>query len=315
MVSAEDRTDGFIGRYEIELGHTESKYNIICCIFVLPKLISMHTREEKVAAFGRLLDIMDALREKCPWNAEQTFDSIRRLTEEEVYELSDAILSGDRQATAKEIGDLLYHMVFYARIGQEEGAFDIADSIQKICDKMVFRHPHVFGPDAGKPTSAKEIADTWELVKAKEKDGNKTIMGGIPKAMPALLKALSMQEKARGCGFDWEKKEDVWAKVQEEVAEVSEAVGKVTAGPDSSSAVVAASDAVEMEFGDLLFAVINAARLYGVDPEAALNRSAEKFRRRFTYVETKTLESGRRLQDMTLAQMDLLWDQAKSVGL
>ncbi|MBP5484234.1 MAG: nucleoside triphosphate pyrophosphohydrolase [Bacteroidales bacterium] len=275
----------------------------------------MHTREEKVAAFGRLLDIMDALREKCPWNAEQTFDSIRRLTEEEVYELSDAILSGDRQATAKEIGDLLYHMVFYARIGQEEGAFDIADSIQKICDKMVFRHPHVFGPDAGKPTSAKEIADTWELVKAKEKDGNKTIMGGIPKAMPALLKALSMQEKARGCGFDWEKKEDVWAKVQEEVAEVSEAVGKVTAGPDSSSAVVAASDAVEMEFGDLLFAVINAARLYGVDPEAALNRSAEKFRRRFTYVETKTLESGRRLQDMTLAQMDLLWDQAKSVGL
>jgi len=263
----------------------------------------MHTREEKVAAFGRLLDIMDALREKCPWNAEQTFDSIRRLTEEEVYELSDAILSGDRQATAKEIGDLLYHMVFYARIGQEEGAFDIADSIQKICDKMVFRHPHVFGPEAGKPTSAKEIADTWELVKAKEKDGNKTIMGGIPKAMPALLKALAMQEKARGCGFDWEKKEDVWAKVQEEVAEVSEAVGKDSAAD------------VEMEFGDLLFAVINAARLYGVDPEAALNRSAEKFRRRFTYVETKTLESGRRLQDMTLAQMDLLWDQAKEAGL
>ena len=256
-----------------------------------------------MAAFGRLLDIMDALREKCPWNAEQTFDSIRRLTEEEVYELSDAILSGDRQATAKEIGDLLYHMVFYARIGQEEGAFDIADSIQKICDKMVFRHPHVFGPEAGKPTSAKEIADTWELVKAKEKDGNKTIMGGIPKAMPALLKALAMQEKARGCGFDWEKKEDVWAKVQEEVAEVSEAVGKDSAAD------------VEMEFGDLLFAVINAARLYGVDPEAALNRSAEKFRRRFTYVETKTLESGRRLQDMTLAQMDLLWDQAKEAGL
>ncbi len=169
----------------------------------------MHTREEKLAAFGRLLDIMDALRVKCPWNAAQTMDSIRPMTEEEVYELSDTILEGDRQGTAKEIGDLLYHMVFYARIGQEEGAFDIADSIGKVCDKMVFRHPHVFGPEAGKPTSAKEIADTWELVKAKEKDGNKTVMGGIPKAMPAVLKALSMQEKARGCGFDWEKKEDL----------------------------------------------------------------------------------------------------------
>ena len=160
----------------------------------------MHTKEEKLAAFGRLLDIMDALREKCPWNAAQTFDSIRRLTEEEVYELSDTIMEGDRQATAKEIGDLLYHMVFYARIGQEEGAFDIADSLNRICDKMVFRHPHVFGPEAGKATTAKEIADTWELVKAREKGGNKRVMDGIPKAMPALVKALAMQEKARGCG-------------------------------------------------------------------------------------------------------------------
>ena len=166
---------------------------------------------------------MDTLREKCPWNAEQTFDSIRRLTEEEVYELSETILEGDRPGTAKEIGDLLYHMVFYARIGQEEGAFDIADSINKVCDKMVFRHPHVFGPEAGKETSAKEIADTWELVKAKEKGGNKRVMAGIPKAMPAMLKALSMQEKARGCGFDWEKKEDVWDKVKEECSEVSAA--------------------------------------------------------------------------------------------
>ena len=201
---------------------------------------SMHTREEKLAAFGRLLDIMDALREKCPWNAAQTMETIRPMTEEEVYELSDTILEKDRQGTAKEIGDLLYHMVFYARIGEEEGAFDIADSMNKVCDKMVFRHPHVFGPEAGKATSAKEIADTWELVKAKEKDGNKTVMGGIPKAMPAMLKALSMQEKARGCGFDWEKKEDVWDKVQEEVTEVSEAVST--------------EDAIkrEMEFGDLL---------------------------------------------------------------
>ena len=259
----------------------------------------MHTREEKLAAFGRLLDIMDALREQCPWNAAQTMDSIRPMTEEEVYELSDTILEGDRQGTAKEIGDLLYHMVFYARIGQEEDAFDIADSMNKVCDKMVFRHPHVFGPEAGKATSAKEIADTWELVKAKEKGGNKTVMGGIPKAMPAILKALSMQEKARGCGFDWEKKEDVWAKVAEEYREVSQA-------PEEQ---------LEEEFGDLLFTVINAARLYGVDPEAALGRSCEKFRRRFNYVEAETLRSGRQLKDMTLAQMDRLWDQAKTKGL
>ena len=205
----------------------------------------MHTREEKTAAFGRLLDIMDKLREQCPWNAAQTMDTIRPMTEEEVYELSDTILEG---------------------------------------------HPHVFGPDAGKHTSAKEIADTWELVKAKEKDGNKTVMGGIPKAMPAMLKALSMQEKARGCGFDWEKREDVWAKVAEEYQEVSEA-----------------SEAHRAEeFGDLLFAVINAARLYDV---------CEKFRRRFTYVEQETLRSGRKLSDMTLAQMDALWDQAKAKGL
>ena len=208
----------------------------------------MHTREEKLAAFGRLLDIMDALREQCPWNAAQTMDSIRPMTEEEVYELSDTILEGDRQGTAKEIGDLLYHMVFYARIGQEEGAFDIADSMNKVCDKMVFRHPHVFGPEAGKQTSAKEIADTWELVKAKEKGGNKTVMGGIPKAMPAILKALSMQEKARGCGFDWEQKEDVWPKVQEEMGEAKDACEE----DDPKH--------MQEEFGDLLFAVVNVCR-------------------------------------------------------
>ena len=263
----------------------------------------MHTKAEKVAAFERLLDIMDALRAKCPWNAEQTIESIRPMTEEEVYELSDTILSGDRQGTAKEIGDLLYHMVFYAKIGEEEGAFDIADSIHKVCDKMVFRHSHVFGPEAGKATSAKEIADTWELVKAKEKGGNKTVMGGIPKAMPSMLKAVSMQEKARGCGFDWEKKEDVWDKVQEECSEVSAAV----ADGDQN--------AIDGEFGDLLFAVINAARLYGVDAEAALNRTAEKFRRRFNFVEAETLRQGRTLADMTLASMDALWDQAKALGL
>ena len=256
-----------------------------------------------MAAFGRLLDIMDTLREQCPWNAAQTFESIRPLTEEEVYELSDAILKGDRKGTAKEIGDLLYHMVFYARIGQEEGSFDIADSMDKVCDKMVFRHPHVFGPDAGKPTTAKEIADTWELVKAKEKDGNKTVMGGIPDSMPAILKALSMQEKARGCGFDWEKREDVWDKVKEELGEAMEACGE--------------DDKAHMteEFGDLMFAVINASRLYGIDPETALGGTCSKFRRRFTYLEENTLKKGRKLTDMTLAEMDAIWDEGKAKGL
>ena len=268
----------------------------------------MHTREEKIEAFGRLLDIMDALRERCPWNGEQTMESIRPMTEEEVYELSDTIIKGDRQDTAKEIGDLLYHMVFYARIGQEEGEFDIADCIEKICAKMVFRHPHVFRPDGtlvpeGEAPSAKEIADTWELVKAKEKDGSKTVMSGIPETMPAILKALSMQEKARGCGFDWEKREDVWDKVHEELGEVEEACGE--------------NDPVHMEeeFGDLMFATINAARLYGIDPEVALGSTCAKFRRRFTYLEENTLKKGRKLTDMTLAEMDAIWDEGKAKGL
>ena len=263
----------------------------------------MHTKEEKLAAFGALLDTMDALREKCPWNAAQTMETLRPMTEEEVYELSDAILRGDRRETAKEVGDLLYHLVFYARIGQEEGSFDIADSLRKVVDKMVFRHPHVFGPEAGRPTSAKEIADTWELVKAREKDGNKTVMSGIPDAMPAVLKALSMQEKARGCGFDWERREDVWDKVGEELDEVREACG------------VQDPALIQEEFGDLLFAVINAARLYGVDPEAALSGSCSKFRRRFTYLEEQTLKKGRRLSDLSLAQMDAIWDEGKAKGL
>ncbi len=280
---------------------SKDKHNLsyIC----MPKSLEMHTKEEKLEAFGRLLDIMDLLREKCPWNAAQTFDSIRPMTEEEVYELSETILEGDRQGTAKEIGDLLYHMVFYARIGQEEGAFDIADSINKVCDKMVFRHPHVFGPDAGKATTAKDIADTWELVKSKEKDGNKRVMSGIPKAMPSVLKALSMQEKARGCGFDWEEKEQVWDKVKEECTEVQDACS--TENPAK----------IEEEFGDLMFTVINAARLYGVDPEAALSKSAEKFRRRFTYLEEQTLRKGKSFDSLTMAQMDAIWDEAKAKGL
>ena len=230
----------------------------------------MNTREEKMAQFSRLLDIMDSLREKCPWNAEQTMESIRPLTEEEVYELSDAILKGDSDEVSKEVGDLFYHLVFYAKIGEEKGEFDVADCIRKVCDKMVFRHPHVFGAEAGKAMSAKEIADTWELVKAKEKDGNKTVMSGIPSSMPALLKAMSVQEKARGCGFDWQRREDVWDKVKEELTEAMEAA----AGDSREHALE--------EFGDLMFAVINAVRLYGFDPEAALGGACDKNRRRYT---------------------------------
>ena len=269
----------------------------------------MHTREEKIEAFGRLLDIMDAMREKCPWNAEQTMKSIRPMTEEEVYELSDEILKDNPAGIAKEIGDLLYHMVFYARIAQDEGEFDIADSIEKVCSKMIFRHPHVFNSDGSvrddcsDAPSAKEIADTWELVKAKEKDGNRTVMSGIPDSMPAILKAISMQEKARGCGFDWEKKEDVWAKVHEELGEAEEACGEM----DQAH--------MEEEFGDLLFAAINASRLYGIDPEAALSGSCSKFRRRFTYLEENTLKKGRSLKEMTLAEMDAIWDEGKAKGL
>ena len=273
----------------------------------------MHSREEKLQAFGRLLDIMDELREKCPWNAEQTMESIRPLTEEEVYELSDAIIKEDPPGVCKEIGDLLYHLVFYARIAQEQGQFDIADSLNKVCDKMVFRHPHVFGDEAGTPTTAKEIADTWELVKAKEKGGNKTVMSGIPDAMPALLKAMSMQEKARGCGFDWSRREDVWPKVAEELSEAREACAAL---PETAAAGAAAEKShIQEEFGDLLFAVINAARLYGVDAEAALNAACSKFRRRFGYVEAAILASGRTLADATLPDMDALWDEAKSKGL
>ncbi|MBO4742048.1 MAG: nucleoside triphosphate pyrophosphohydrolase [Bacteroidales bacterium] len=262
----------------------------------------MHSKEEKLAAFGRLIDVMDALREQCPWNAEQTMESIRPLTEEEVYELSDAIMKKDMPGVCKEIGDLMYHMIFYSVIAQEQDAFDIADSLDKVCDKMIFRHPHVFGPGAGTPTTAKEIADTWELVKAKEKGGNKTVMSGIPDAMPALLKAMSVQEKARGCGFDWQKPEDVWPKVQEELSEAREAC-------DTTSA------RMTEEFGDLLFAVINAARLYGVDSEAALSNACSKFRRRFNYVEQGILSQDRSLSEATLADMDALWDEAKAKGL
>ena len=263
----------------------------------------MSTREEQMQSFGRLLDVLDELREKCPWDRKQTNESLRPNTIEEVYELCDALIQNDKKNICKELGDVLLHVVFYAKIAEEKEEFDIADCLRKICDKMRFRHPHVFGDESGKTLSAKEIADTWELIKAKEKGGNKTVMGGIPQTMPALLKAMSMQEKARGCGFDWEEPRQVLDKVNEELLEVKEAI-------DEKS-----QNHMEEEFGDLMFSVINAARLHGIDPEKALNRCCDKFRRRFTYLEENTIKKGLNLKDMSLEDMDKIWNEAKSKGL
>ena len=272
----------------------------------------MHTKEEMTRQFSRLLDVMDRLREECPWNAAQTMESIRPLTIEEVYELSDAIVKEDSKATSKELGDLMYHIVFYARIAREKDDFDMADVLSGICEKMIFRHPHVFGEK--KVTTAKEIADTWELVKAKEKGGNRRIMDGIPEAMPPMLKAVSLQEKARGAGFDWEDPRQVWEKVKEEEGELqSEFDAFLSAKDDEVKA--AARDRAEQELGDFIFSIVNAARLYGFDPDKALNRTCAKFRRRFTWLEEQTIKKGLSLKDMSLSEMDAIWDEAKARGL
>ena len=232
---------------------------------------------------------MDRLRAECPWNRAQTIDSLRPMTVEEVYELSDAVMKKNEEELKKELGDVMLHIVFYSKIAEEQGKYDVADVLEKVCDKMVFRHPHVFGDV--KADDAETVSQNWEMMKTKEKGGNKRVLSGIPDAMPSVLKAHSMQDKARGVGFDWEKKEDVWAKVKED------------------------ADHSEEELGDFLFAVINAARLYGINPDTALNRACDKFRRRFTYLEEQTLRKGRSLHDMTLAEMDAIWDEGKAKGL
>lgn len=261
----------------------------------------MHTKEEKLAQFSRLLDIMDRLRAECPWNRAQTIDSLRPMTVEEVYELSDAVMKKDEEDLKKELGDVMLHIVFYSKIAEEQGKYDVADVLEKVCDKMVFRHPHVFGDV--KADDAETVSQNWEMMKTKEKGGNKRVLSGIPDAMPSVLKAHSMQDKARGVGFDWEKKEDVWAKVKEEMGEFEAELRKGD------------TDHSEEELGDFLFAVINAARLYGINPDTALNRACDKFRRRFTYLEEQTLRKGRSLHDMTLAEMDAIWDEGKAKGL
>jgi len=240
---------------------------------------------------------MDELREKCPWDREQTLESLRHLTIEETYELGDAILRKDLTELKKELGDLLLHIVFYAKIADEKGAFNMADVMESLCDKLIFRHPHVFGDVSVK--DAQNVAENWEALKLKEKGRKKRVLEGVPPSLPAMVKANRIQDKVRGVGFDWEIREQVWDKVKEEFAEFE---AEVKAGHH---------DDMEKEFGDLLFSLINAARLYKIDPEAALERTNMKFIRRFNYLEEQTLMKGKSLFDMSLAEMDVIWEEAK----
>jgi len=266
----------------------------------------MHSREEQLQAFGRLLDIMDDLREKCPWDRKQTFDSLRQNTIEETYELATAISRHDMNEISKELGDVLLHVVFYAKMGSETGDFDIADVCNRLCDKLIFRHPHVYGEEAAQ--NAEEVSKLWEQVKLKEKGGNKTVLGGIPDSLPSLVKAYRIQDKVANVGFDWKQREDVWEKVKEEIAEfeeelTSERVNELT------------NERVSEEFGDLMFALINAARLYKIKPDNALEQTNLKFIRRFNYIEQRAKEQRKDLKDMSLEEMDALWNEAKKNGL
>lgn len=258
----------------------------------------MHTKEEKLAAFGRMLDILDILREKCPWDAKQTNESLRPNTIEEVYELADALASDDNINIKKELGDVLLHVAFYSKIGEEKDSFDIADVCNALSDKLIFRHPHVFGDV--KADDEQTVLQNWEEIKLKEKGGNKTVLAGVPSAMPALIKANRIQEKARNVGFDWEEPAQVWDKVKEECLEVE---NEIKSGNSLN---------LEEEFGDLLFAVINAARLYGVNPENALEKTNRKFIRRFNYLEAKSHELGKTLKEMSLEEMEAIWEEAKT---
>lgn len=261
----------------------------------------MHTREEKLEAFGRFLDILDELREKCPWDRKQTNESLRSNTIEETYELCDALIKNDQEEICKELGDVLLHIGFYAKIGSEKGEFDIKNVCDKLCDKLIYRHPHIFG-DAN-VDSVDDVLTNWEELKLKEKGGNKHVLSGVPNALPALIKAYRIQDKARNIGFDWEVKEQVWEKVNEEFNELQDEVKVMN------------QDEMEKEFGDLFFSIINAARLYGINPENALERTNQKFIRRFNYLEDHTIKQGMNLKSMSLEEMDKLWDEAKAKGL
>lgn len=250
--------------------------------------------EDKKAAFERLLTIMDELRAQCPWDMKQTMESLRHLTIEEVYELGDAILDGDLEEVRKELGDIMLHMVFYAKIGSEKGAFDVADVLNGICEKLISRHPHIYGDV--KVADEEEVKANWEKLKLKE--GKKSVLEGVPRSLPAMVKAQRIQDKARGVGFDWDNADQVWEKVQEELAEFKYEADQNT-------------DKVEDEFGDLLFSLINYARFKGINPEDALERTNKKFISRFQYLETESQKDGKKLGEMTLEEMDMYWDKAK----
>lgn len=253
--------------------------------------------DKRLEATARLLEVMNTLRRECPWDREQTFDSLRSNTIEETYELADAILDHNMEGIKEELGDLLLHVVFYSKLGEEQGAFDFADVANALCDKLIYRHPHVYGDiHANTPD---EVKENWEALKLRKKKRKSGTLGGVPRSLPAMVKAYRVGEKAAATGFDWERREDVWAKVKEETAEVEAEINSKD------------HERLEGEFGDLFFAFINACRLYGVDPEAALERTNKKFIRRFNYMEEHAAAEGHMLHDMTLDQMEALWQQAK----
>lgn len=258
-----------------------------------------HSRQEQIEAFGHFLDILDELREKCPWDRKQTNESLRPNTIEETYELCDALIRNDQNDICKELGDVLLHVAFYAKIGSENEQFDIKDVCDRLCEKLIFRHPHVFGNV--KAESAGEVVKNWEELKLKEKDGNKTVLSGVPSALPSLIKAYRIQDKARNVGFDWEEREQVWEKVKEEIQEFQAEVAKMD------------KEKAEAEFGDVLFSLINAARLYKINPENALEHTNQKFIRRFNYLEEHTIRQGKNLHDLSLQEMDKYWEEAKAL--
>jgi len=266
-------------------------------------------REKEIKAFLRLLDIMDELREKCPWDKEQTMESLRSLTIEETYELSDSIMDGDDFNISKELGDIMLHIVFYAKIGSEKGTFDIADVMERISDKLVYRHPHVFATT--RVNGTKDVIENWESLKSTEKHGNKSLLSGVPKSLPSLVKAYRIQDKARAVGFDWDIREQVWDKVKEELDEFEHEM-KASENLGEKVKETIATKRAEEEFGDLLFSLVNAARLYKINPDTALELTNRKFIKRFNYLEENTIKQGLSLKEMSLEQMDKYWEEAKT---
>lgn len=269
-----------------------------------PKSKPDHNRKAKLEAFDRLLTIMDELRENCPWDMKQTMESIRHLTIEETYELSDAILEKNMEEIKKELGDLMLHNVFYARIASETNDFDIADILNGVCDKLIVRHPHIYADVDAK--DEKTVKENWEKIKLKEKGGNTSVLGGVPTSLPALVKAMRIQEKARGVGFDWDEKEQVWEKVEEEMQEF-----KAEFNIENNEEID--RDRAQHEFGDLLFSLINYARFVDINPEEALERTNKKFIKRFQYLESESKKDGKSMGEMSLEEMDSYWNKAKEL--